>query len=235
MENTKIGEINHCPGKLIVLEGVDGAGTTTQAFLLHQKLLVEGYKAHLTKEPSSGVVGKLIRKIIGGSVSSILSWEDSPDFKAFMALLFSADRIDHFRTEILHRLINGEHVITDRYALSTLVYQVDEEDNITKEWISQLIPDPLHPDITVLLKLDAEKAEERIALRGEKREIYEASIENIRRHAELYEEFSELSYDETEEDFLFLKKQNIVSVDADGSETEVAASVWNAVKEIVER
>jgi len=235
MESNCNDALDYYPGKLIALEGVDGAGTTTQAFFLHQKLIAEGYKAHLTKEPSSGAVGQLIRKIIGGGGNTfpLFSQKDKVYFKIFMSLLFTADRVEHLNAEIIWRLKQGEHVITDRYALSTLVYQVDEA-VVTREWISQLIPLPVHPDITVILQLDAEKAEERLVLRGEKREVYESSIEKIRRHSELYEEFSELAYDK-EDEFLFLRHQNIVALEADGSETEVAASVWNAVKEIIER
>jgi len=50
------------PGKFIVLEGIDGAGTTTQAERLAQWLRGRGLKVHLTREPSAGRVGQVIRE-----------------------------------------------------------------------------------------------------------------------------------------------------------------------------
>jgi dTMP kinase len=99
-------------GKLIVLEGIDGAGTTTQANRLGKHF---GERIHVTREPSDGAAGTLIRQILRG--------EHQRYDHAALALLFAADRIDHLRREIEPQLAKGVHVISDRYVISSIVYQ----------------------------------------------------------------------------------------------------------------
>src|SRR4051794_5711725 len=99
-------------GKLIVLEGIDGAGTTTQAQRLGKHF---GARVHVTREPSDGAAGILIRQILRG--------EYHPYDHTALALLFAADRLDHLKREIEPQLQKGVHVISDRYVISSLVYQ----------------------------------------------------------------------------------------------------------------
>ena len=54
------------PGRFIVFEGLDGAGTTTQAQLLAERLRAKGRTVHLAHQPSEGSVGLLIRQILAG-------------------------------------------------------------------------------------------------------------------------------------------------------------------------
>ena len=107
------------PGKLIVLEGIDGSGTTTQARLLCEWLAGRGVAVHLTREPSDGPVGRLIREILHGA--------HAPVAGDTMALLFAADRVDHLSREVLPALDRGTHVVTDRYYHSSLAYQAIDE------------------------------------------------------------------------------------------------------------
>ena len=72
---------------LIAIEGIDGAGTTTQARLLHQALDAVGIPAHLTREPSDGPIGLLLRQILAGA--------HTPTDSTTLSLLFAADRADH--------------------------------------------------------------------------------------------------------------------------------------------
>ena len=79
----------------IVLEGIDGSGTTTQAKRLVERLSELGHDAICTREPSSGPVGRFIRDVLEHRVVV----EDSngsraPDWST-LALLFAADRADH--------------------------------------------------------------------------------------------------------------------------------------------
>src|SRR4051812_35922446 len=104
-------------GRLIALEGVDGAGTTTQA----QRLAVLlGARAHVTREPSGGPLGQLLRQLLSGAHADL-----DP---AAVALLFAADRLDHLSREVEPALARGQHVITDRYLLSSLAYQTVDGD-----------------------------------------------------------------------------------------------------------
>jgi dTMP kinase len=95
------------PGKLIIIEGIDGSGTTTQSKLLAQKLKFLGIKTQLTFEPYN----KNIIKIIKDSSSSLAD-----------LFLFLADRSEHY-LKIKKWLTNNRWVISDRSFPSTLVYQ----------------------------------------------------------------------------------------------------------------
>jgi dTMP kinase len=147
-------------GLLIALEGIDGSGTTTQAMRLGQHF---GSRAHVTREPSTGPVGQLLRRILGG--------EHAPVDPAVVALLFAADRRDHLAREVEPALAQGRLVITDRYLLSSLAYQT-----ITAEraWVAQLNAHARPADLTVLLDLPVEVAAARRQARGGQEELFDA-------------------------------------------------------------
>lgn len=107
-------------GRLVVFEGIDGSGLTTQSRLLHRHLCEETQgRAHLTKEPTDGPVGAQLLLALRGR----LVFEP-----AVMALCFAADRLDHLATEIVPRLQAGFYVVSDRYFLSSLAYQALDSD-----------------------------------------------------------------------------------------------------------
>ncbi|HEY3355668.1 MAG TPA: dTMP kinase [Polyangia bacterium] len=163
-------------GKLIVLEGIDGSGTTTQARLLTEWLRRQGAGAHLTREPSDGPVGRLIREILLGS--------HAPVAGDTMALLFAGDRADHLAREMLPQLAAGVHVITDRYYHSSLAYQALEAD---RAWVEELNRRARRPDVTFLLDVAAAEAERRRTAAGRPEERYDR-LETQRRIAENYRE-----------------------------------------------
>jgi len=101
----------------IILEGLDGSGTTTQLELICRRLAEIGIPHLCTSEPTSAPVGSLIRSILKGDIGA--------DDKT-IALLFAADRREHLyaeRTGILAALKRGEPVVCDRYLFSSLAYQ----------------------------------------------------------------------------------------------------------------
>ncbi len=100
-------------GKLIVFEGLDGAGLTTQATLLRNWLISKGNDTVLTKEPTDGLIGGLIRS------SLRREWKTSP---LALQMLFAADRAHHLATEIEPALKKNKNVISDRYVLSSIAY-----------------------------------------------------------------------------------------------------------------
>lgn len=163
-------------GKFIVLEGVDGAGTTTHAQLLCQKLNKTGEQAIMTHEPTAGPIGTMIRQILSGRLRATNGVEPIHfDWKT-MALLFAADRIDHVQCEIQPTLARGVHVISDRYVYSSLAYQactaaIDEDS--AAAWISEINRHALAPDICLLFDVSAENAAARRAKRDESEELYE--------------------------------------------------------------
>jgi dTMP kinase len=99
----------------IVFEGADGAGTTTQAQLLVDRLCERGIAVKQTAEPTQGPIGKLLRAYLRDGARP-LSWRG-------LAHLFAADRCWHVEREIRPRLEQGYVVVCDRFHLSTVVYQ----------------------------------------------------------------------------------------------------------------
>ncbi|MFA5878161.1 MAG: dTMP kinase [Candidatus Staskawiczbacteria bacterium] len=149
---------NNYPGKFIVFEGLDGSGQSTQAGKLfdflnlpEQKLKFGHTGVHLTKEPTSSLIGGLIRSQLTHE------WKSSQNC---LQLLFSADRANHLEKEIIPLLERGITVVCDRYFFSTIAYgSLDIKD---REWLVNLNKNFLFPDITFLLKVSPRICMERI-------------------------------------------------------------------------
>lgn len=152
--------------RLIVIEGLDGAGTTTQARLIVEALRGKGRKAHLTREPSDGPVGKLIREMLVGKHAI----DGEKLSQTTFGLLFAADRLDHLQREVEPALARGEIVISDRWYHSSLAYQGTDTE---RAWISLLNQRARRPDLTVLLRVRAETAARRRVAAGRAQELFE--------------------------------------------------------------
>lgn len=148
--------------RLIVLEGIDGAGTTTQAARLVAALGARGRDAHLTREPSTGPVGRLLRELLGG--------QHQPIDTNTLALLFAADRADHLQREVEPALARGAVVVSDRYYHSSLAYQGGAGD---RAWIRQLNARARRPDLTIFLEVPADVAAARRAADGRSEELFD--------------------------------------------------------------
>jgi dTMP kinase len=101
----------------IVIEGLDGSGTTTQLKRVVELFDKKSIATHATFEPTSSALGTLVRQVLRKDVVTT---------PLALALLFAADREDHLHhpiTGIHQRLLNGEIVISDRYFFSSLAYQ----------------------------------------------------------------------------------------------------------------
>jgi len=154
------------PGRLVVIEGLDGAGTTTQAQRLVAYLNGHGRKAHLTREPSDGPVGLLIRQMLTGA-HAIPGQKLS---QGTFGLLFAADRLDHIQREVEPAIAAGATVVSDRWYHSSLAYQGTGAD---RDWIAQLNSRALRPDVTIFLKVRPEVAAKRRATAGRTQELFE--------------------------------------------------------------
>lgn len=157
-------------GSFIVLEGIDGAGTTTQAQRLASALRAQSHAVRVTREPSDGPIGSMLRLILTGRVAN--PDRSAPDWQT-MALLFAADRMDHVRTEIEPFIAAGGIIISDRYDASSLAYQSVGAAADALPWIHQLNRFARRPDLTLVLDVPAEVARERRAVRGEAEQLYE--------------------------------------------------------------
>ena len=161
-------------GHFIAIEGIDGAGTTTQAARLAAALRKRGLPVRTTHEPTDGPIGSLIRNVLNGRVvvggpagSTSLGWST-------LALLFAADRLDHLQAEVVPNLMDGVTVITDRYDASSIAYQgIVSGDAAVTEWIRAINGRARRPDLTLILDVSAETALERRRHRGNLPDLYE--------------------------------------------------------------
>ena len=164
-------------GVFIVLEGLDGSGTTTQTGRLQNWFNSEGSvfgKCFATCEPTAGPAGSITRLALNHRLSL--------DNRT-LALLFAADRADHVYKEDngLHEpglyplLQQGVHVVCDRYLLSSLAYQSLD---LPMEWILQINTQAIRPDITIFIDLDPGVSERRLQESRLNRDLFEvASIQ----------------------------------------------------------
>ncbi|HRZ64359.1 MAG TPA: dTMP kinase [Spirochaetia bacterium] len=148
--------------RFIVLEGVDGAGTTTQLKALGAALSAAGEPHWISAEPTGRPEGALIRRILGGEL------EAAP---ATVAYLFAADRCEHLYGSggIVERLGRGEAVVCDRYILSSLAYQGATCGIELPLYLNDRFP---LPSLLIYFDVDPRQSMSRIDGR-ERREIYE--------------------------------------------------------------
>src|SRR5438094_8751724 len=104
-------------GRLIVFEGAEGAGKSTQVRLLADRLVSNGHDVVAVREPGGTVVGDEIRRILLDPTSDIVPRTE--------ALLFMASRAQLVEREIRPALDAGSIVLVDRFFLSTYAYQGD--------------------------------------------------------------------------------------------------------------
>lgn len=100
-------------GVLIAIEGIDGAGKTTQAHRLQSRLIGDGYRVSVFKEPTGGKWGQMIRSL---ALKGRGTAQDEMD-------LFLKDRIEDVQQNIMPAMARNEVVIMDRYYLSSIAYQ----------------------------------------------------------------------------------------------------------------
>jgi dTMP kinase len=199
----------------IVLEGIDGSGTTTQLERLTAWLRARGRRVLGTREPSQGPIGLLLREILQGTHANPDG--TSLDGRA-MALLFAADRRDHLTRELEPALAAGVDVISDRYLLSSLAYQAVEAD---RAWVEQLAHGVREPDLTLLLDVDIGVAARRRLKAGRPIERYDADG-TLSRVAENYRR-------------LAAARKNVVSLDGSASMIEVEQAIARQVEALLSR
>ncbi|MDH3216576.1 MAG: dTMP kinase [Candidatus Krumholzibacteria bacterium] len=178
-------------GCFIVLEGIDGAGTTTQSQMIDRHLEDRGFASSLTREPTDHPVGMLIREALSGrvadgnSLGKIMLCEES------LCLLFAADRIEHSR-DIEALRDRNTHVVCDRYILSSIAYQ-SLDPRVVPERVIEVNRGIAVPDVTFFLEVPVDECLKRLQTRSdsptvyEKREILHRIVHNYEATRQLYE------------------------------------------------
>ncbi len=209
-------------GKLIVFEGVEGSGKTTQiqrvdAWLREhpklQQLSGNGQAVHIyrTREPGGTEIGQVIRRLLlDHSRESAASMHDYTEL-----LLYASDRAQHVHELLKPVLARGGLVLCDRYTDSTVAYQGYGR-GLSLDLIyqlNQIATVGLESDLTIWLDLDVEVGLVRTQRRGIVDRIEQADLEFHRR---VQHGFSQLAQ---------AQPQRMVRIDASGSETEVLTSI----------
>jgi dTMP kinase len=191
----------------ISLEGIDGAGKSTQARLLAEAL---GPRTVAIREPGGTEAAERVRELLADPA---LALEPLAEL-----LLFLAARADLTERVIRPALEEGREVVADRYSDSSVAYQGAARGLGVGEVIGlcEAATDGLWPDLTLLLKLDPEVAR----ARSEGRDRFEAEgLELQRAVATAYEEIA------------YIASDRVVTIDATGSVEEVHERVMEAVGE----
>jgi dTMP kinase len=206
-------------GRLIVLEGLDGAGTTTQVERLAAALRTEGHPVLTTREPSDGPVGVLIRQALTGRL--VLPGGAGPLAQETLALLYAADRTDHLRARVLPALEAGQVVLSDRSVLSSLAYQGA---SLPMAWVDEINAHAVPADLTLMVEVPTEVAARRRAARGGPEELFDAE-EKQRRISRQYAEAIRLRG----------KREHVVRIDGAQPVEAVTAACLAQVRRLLGR
>jgi len=211
-------------GLFLSMEGPDGAGKTTQARLLKERLEKLGLKVLLTREPGGTPIGEEIRKILL-----------NPDFRemtvACEVLLYSAARAQLISQCIYPSLMKGYIVISDRYLDSNLVYQglAGGEKPEMIETINMWAAGRLLPEVTFLLDIDVETG--LLRLRGKESEASSWRGDRV--------EQKELSYHrKVRQGFLLLASrdpQRFFVIQAGDRPEAVHEKIWRKAQELLQK
>jgi dTMP kinase len=145
-------KFNNMSGKLIVFEGVEGCGKTTQMQLCFQWLESLNISVLLTREPGGTALGKDLRALL---LEKSLS---KPVGEITELLLYAADRAQHIEEELKPNLDTGKFILCDRYTDSTIAYQGYGRglDMSLINNLNQIATGGLKSDITIWLDVDVE-------------------------------------------------------------------------------
>jgi dTMP kinase len=191
----------------IVIEGLDGSGKSSASKELAKVLDPKGKGiVKLTYEPNNDMCGGLF-------IREVLTKKIPHDAPSVLPLAYATNRLDH-----CHRLIrpwlegDGHIVISDRYYLSSLVYQ--SRPDFPFEKIMLYNEYAIKPDVIFFINVDSHVCYERMKTRNQPEELFEANLDESRRTYLDAIDFLRKTHDE-----------NIIEIDGSGTISEVAAKI----------
>lgn len=203
-------------GRFITFEGGEGAGKSTQARLLADRLAAHGVVARVTREPGGTPFAEQVRDMI-------LSRATAPHGPLAETLLFYAARADHLDQVVRPALSRGEWVISDRFSDSTRAYQgaAGGTPQAVIDGIERIVVGADAPDLTILLDLEADAGLARARERAlGAADAYEAR--NLEFHQRLRQGFLDIARTEP---------QRVVVLDGALPITAIAEFVWVEVSQ----
>lgn len=185
----------------IVLEGPDGSGTTKHTKLLCDRLALEGMNFSQTVEPTNDLLGTMCR--------TALFTKPLPCPEA-LQLLFCADRAEHVARHIRPTLEHGNHCISERYSLSTILYGTAA--GVDRSWLTAINAVFPQPDLTIITLPPFAVCCERFMSRSQR-----DGLENVNFQEKVYALYANT------------QGENTVFVDTSGDPQDVAENIWQIV------
>ncbi len=162
---TGLYERHPYPGKLIVVEGIDGSGKSTQLRLIHRWLEAAGYRVFFTEWNSSELVRRAIRR---GKKKGLLT-------PTTFSLLHAADFADRLIYQIMPPLKGGMIVLADRYAYTAFTRDVAR--GVDPQWVREVYSIAPRPDLALYFRVPIEASLERVLTGRQKLKYYEAGMD----------------------------------------------------------
>ncbi len=198
----------------IVIEGLDGSGKSTAAQhmipLLEKELNV---RVTLTHEPNRNYCG-------GNYIRDVLEKKITEFHPRVLPLSFAANRLDHC-TRLINPLLAeaGNIVISDRYYLSSLVYQSSED--FPFESVMKLNEKATRPDAIFFLNVSSEVGYARMGTRDQAEELFESRLEE---HRKKYLQAIDFLRNTTHD--------NIVEIDGNGTVEQTVAQMMRVIRQL---
>src|SRR6202171_3208937 len=153
------------PGKLFVVEGIDGSGKTTQLGLLAKWLIAEGHRVFVTEWNSSALVKAASRT---GKKKNALT-------PMTFSLLHATDYRSRLTYKIFPPLKAGMIVLADRYAYTA--FARDATRGVDRQWVRELYSFAVRPDLTLYFRVPIDVSLDRLMARRVKLKFYEAGMD----------------------------------------------------------
>ncbi len=203
-------------GQFITLEGGEGAGKSTLANAIADRLGAEGFDVVRTREPGGAPAAEAIRELL------LTPGRDWVWGSLAEALLFNAARAEHLDQLIRPALADGKWVLCDRFADSTRAYQLAGSQGLLEEVsvLERMVVGNDAPGLTLVLDIPPELGRERMMARGGEPDAFETRDEAY--HQRVRDAFLAIAKSEPD---------RCVVIDARRTSEQVLAAAWRAIAE----
>jgi len=202
-------------GKLIVLEGTDGCGRSTQAIALKQWLEVQGYGVMETGWTRSKLVGQAITDAKQGHSLNRLTY----------SLMYATDLADRMEYQIIPALKSGFIVLADRYVYTAIARGIVR--GADKQWLRDLFGYAIIPDLVFYLKLGVHDLVPRV-LQAQKMNYWESGMD-MNYGDDLYDSFMAYQSALVEQFDVMAEEEGMVTVDATASPQAIQSELRRVV------
>jgi len=204
-----------CTGKLIVIEGTDGVGRSTQAFMLKQWLEVQGYGVMDTGWTRSKLIGQAITEAKAGHSMNRLTY----------CLMYATDLADRMEYQIIPALRSGFIVLADRYVSTAIARGIAR--GADKTWLRDLYGFAVAPDLSFYLQIGVRDLVPRVLSAG-KMNYWESGMD-MNYGDDLFDSFVAYQSEIIEQFNVMAGEQGFTSLDATQDPDEIQRQLRQAV------